>query len=198
MLGLSLAAVLFSSSSSAGEITPADLQQCLGVSALAAPLQSIAADRAKAAPGKWEAACSQAREAELRRRGAVSALLQTGVSPSGGWSSAASFSRLAQTASDPDVAELFRRAARDQGARESLATEAQSQFAGGLTPLAVRLLRGLISNEAMAIDRDNRSGCLRWSAVAAGSRSAAMGRRPTLQPGSSFSTEIRIPASRDA
>jgi hypothetical protein len=156
VLGLSLAAVLFSGSSSAGEITPADLQHCLGVSALAAPLQTIAADRAEAAPGEWEAACSQAREAELRRRGAVSAVLQTGVSPSGGWSSAASFSRLAQTASDPDVAELFRRAARDQGARESLATEAQSQFAGGLTPLAVRLLRGLISNEAMAIDRDNQ------------------------------------------
>lgn len=166
MLGLSLAASLFASSSPAAEITPADLKQCLGVSTLAAPLASIAAERAKATMGEWATACRQAREAELRRRTAVSALLRTGTSPLRGWASAESFSKLSQTSPDADVAELFRRAARDQGVRESLTPEAQSQFAGGLTPLAVQLLRGLISNEAVAVDRDNQA----WLSKAVGRR----------------------------
>lgn len=157
MLGLSLAAFLFGAASTAAEITPADLQQCLGVSTLAAPLASIAAARAAMTPDEWAHACRQAREADQRRRTAVDAMLRTGTSPLGGWASAAKFSKLAQTASDPDVAELFRRAARDQGARESFGSQAQSQFAGGLSPVAVQLLRGLISNEAVAVDRDNQA-----------------------------------------
>lgn len=157
MLGLSLAAFLFGAGSPTAEITPADLQQCLGVSRLAAPLAAIAADRAKAGADAWANGCRQAREADHRRRSAVDAMLRTGASPLRGWTSAERFSRLAQKASDPDVAELFRRAARDQGARESLAPQAQSQFAGGLSPLAAQLLRGLISNEAVAVDRDNQA-----------------------------------------
>ncbi|WP_367118734.1 DUF6624 domain-containing protein [Phenylobacterium sp.] len=166
MLGLSLAATLIASSTPAAEITPADLQQCLGVSHLAAPLAAIAADRAKATAEEWATACRQAREADLRRRSAVSALLRTGTSPLRGWTSAERFSKLSRTSPDADVAELFRRAARDQGARESLSAEAQSQFAAGLSPLAVRLLRGLISNDAVAIDRENQA----WLSAAVGRR----------------------------
>lgn len=157
MLSLSLVALTLLSSSPAADIGSADLRSCINVSTLAAPLSSIAEERAKAGPVEWAQACRQARDADERRRSVVSTVLRTGEPPLQGWASSASFSKLAQTTSDPDVAELFRRAARDQAARESLAPQAQSQFAGGLSPLAIKLLRGLVSNEAVAVDQDNRA-----------------------------------------
>lgn len=157
MLGLTIAALLTGAGSPTNEITPRELQRCLGVSTLAAPMAAIADELAKAAPGEWDNACRQAREAELRRRSVVNTMLRLGSSPLRGWESAERFSKLAKAASDPDLSELFRRAARDQGARGSLSPKAQAQFAGGLTPLAAKLLRGLISNEAIAIDGDNQA-----------------------------------------
>lgn len=135
----------------------AAVAECLGTRDFAMDLDRVWAARETAGPAAWREACRQARDAETRRKALIRALLASGSSPLGGYPAAAGHLRNAEAATDPDMAQLFRHAARDQAARESLLQRQKALFAAGLSPLAQTLLDGLIAHDAVRADAASRA-----------------------------------------
>lgn len=135
-------------------LSPAEITACLGVKEAFANWPAIAREKATLSDEAWKDACRQAMDADARRRSAVKALMATGVSPVGGYPHATAYVDQARKATDPAVAELFRVAAADQSARESLA---KGPVNAGLSPLAMRLYRAIVAVDAVAADTHGRA-----------------------------------------
>ena len=148
------ALALFPGSSLASD---ASLLSCLEGQAFAGSLAQIAEERSRITAEAWSQACQQAREAEARRKAIVAKIATPGLVPLPGYASATRFARLAGKERDVDLRGLFIRAYRDQAARESLSSDARSNFAHGLSRTADVLLVGLISADAVRIDQENRT-----------------------------------------
>lgn len=138
----------------------ADLIQCVGTSEFIGDRDGIANERALLPPGAWQETCRQARDAEARRASVRRHLVETGKSPIAGFSGAVELMAAAREAKDPEIRELLTRAFQADFPRESFGSRERSGYAGGLSPLALKLVNGLRSAEAVAIDRDNT----RWLA----------------------------------
>lgn len=130
---------------------------CLQSERFALNVDGVLTARQQLSDVDWRTACRQARDANDRHRSVVRVLLATGTSPVGGYVSTTRLLAQAAAAPDPTVADLFRRSAREQAARESLSRLARETYARGLSPLALRLLDGLVSAEAVQADLDNRT-----------------------------------------
>ncbi len=131
----------------------AEIKACLGVEEAYADWAAIAKERAALSPEAWKEVCRQAREANARRLSVARALRTSGVSPTGSYESATRFLARAKTATNPDVAELFRLAAEDQIARYGLRP---NPINAGLTPVALKLYRGIVAVDAVAADTRSR------------------------------------------
>lgn len=138
--------------------SPKDLRDCVGASVLAADMPAIAAQRAAGGEAAWQDACRQARDATDRRRSLQRVILETAASPMEGYGPTLAFARARKATTEPDKAELLRRATVDSVLRTSLSWVSPRGPAQGLSPLAKQLYDGVAGNEAIASDMDNR----RW------------------------------------
>lgn len=139
-------------------LTPVALADCLGTRRYALNFEQLAAARAITPDEIWNDACRQARDANARRLTVVRTLLVTGRAPVGGYPSTSHLLQMARESRDPVHTALYQHAANDQVMRESLGRPAKAAYAGGLSPLALKLLDGLISRDAVEADAANR----RW------------------------------------
>jgi len=135
-------------------LTKDEMRACLGTALVALNWEKAGQEKAQLPESEWRDACRQARDANERRLSVSRVIGTTGASPLGGYSSTLNLVSLARAASDRDVADLFRYAADDQMARESLSW-AGTPLVQGLSPTARRLFDGLVSQAA--IDADLRS-----------------------------------------
>lgn len=135
-------------------LAPSEIKACLGVDEAYADWTSIAQEKALLPAERWKDACRQARDANARRRSAVKALMISGVSPVGGYPNTTAYIYRAREAKNPIVADLFRFAAADQAARESLA---KGPLNAGLSPLALRLYRAVVAVDAVEADSRSRT-----------------------------------------
>ena len=134
-------------------VSPGEIKTCLGADKAYADWAAIAREKATIPNEAWREACRQARDANARRLSAMRVLMATGVSPVGGFSSAAAHLANSRTATDPTVAELFRIVAVEQAVRESLRP---GPVNAGVSPLAMRLYRAIVSADAVAADQHSR------------------------------------------
>lgn len=135
-----------------------DLPRCIGTAPFASNIEKLTELRAGLTSEQWAASCAAARQANDRRIASVEVVLRDAASLEGAYKSAAHFAELARTATDPDVAALFANDARDQASRESLAPiEKKAYQADQLSPVAMRLLDGLIAGEAVQRDVASRA-----------------------------------------
>lgn len=139
------------------ELPRAEIAACVGTPDFSLNVSKVATLRAAATEAQWRDACRQARDANDRRLRLIAQLLATGRSPLGGYPSTSNLLEKARGARDPVVADLLRRTARDQAARESLSPVQKRLYAPGLGPLADALLNGLISHEAVRADAGNQA-----------------------------------------
>lgn len=137
-------------------LTDADLRACLGTARVALNREKLGQEKSRSPVPEWRDTCRQARDANERRLSAARIIRKTGTSPVGGYPSTLKFMALAKAAPNPDVAELFRRAADDQMARESL-SKGGTELARGLSPTARRLFDGLVAQDAVDADLQSRT-----------------------------------------
>lgn len=157
MIASTVVAVLLAAASTGDmDARQSEIAACLQTDHFALSIDRVWAEKARASEATWRSDCRAAREADERGRSVVRALFAAGESPVGGYASTIRFLTLAAAAPDPVVADLFRHSAREQAARESLNRLSREAWAGGLSPLALMLLDGLISAEAVQADLKNR------------------------------------------
>lgn len=157
MLALSVAAALLATAPTAGaDARRSAIAVCLQTDHFTLSIDRVWAEKARVSEAAWLSDCRAAREADERRRSVVRVLFAKGESPVGGYASTTRFLTLAAAASDPVVADLFRHAAREQAARGSLSHLSRETWARGLSPLALMLLDGLVSADAVKADLENR------------------------------------------
>lgn len=157
MFALTVAAALLATAPTAGaDARRSAIAVCLQTDHFTLSIDRVWAEKARASEADWRSDCRAAREADERRRSIVRVLFTKGKSPVGGYTSTIRMLTLAAAAPDPVVADLFRHSAREQAARESLSRLSRETWARGLSPLALMLLDGLVSADAVQADLENR------------------------------------------
>lgn len=157
MIASTVVAVLLAAASTGDmDARQSEIAACLQTDHFALSIDRVWAEKARASEAAWRSDCRAAREADERRRSVVRVLFAKGESPVGGYTSTIRILTLAAAAPDPVVAELFRHSAREQAARESLSRLSRETWARGLSPLALMLLDGLVSDDAVRADLENR------------------------------------------
>ena len=157
MLAAAAGLLILSAAAGPASFGASDVADCLGTKRFALNLGALAAERATMSEAAWRDACRQSREADGRRRRLVRSLHAGSKSSAAGYASTTKFVQQARAADDGAVRALYRHAARDQAARESLGRTEKASFAPGAPPIVLRLVDGLSSADAVAADAANRT-----------------------------------------
>ncbi|WP_297510593.1 DUF6624 domain-containing protein [uncultured Caulobacter sp.] len=148
--------VLFAAAAMAhAPLAPSEIKACLGVEEAYADWAAIAQAKASLPADAWKDACRQARDANARRLSVTKAIRETGVSPLKAFERSAQWIVKANTASDPDVARLFRLAFEAELPRVS-GSRSRTPITAGLSPTALALYDSLAAVDGVAADATNR------------------------------------------
>lgn len=136
-------------------LSDAELHNCLGGANVAMNRVAVAQQRAALGEQAWLEACRDARQANERRLQLSAAVLAGAESPPA-FASTSNLLSAGRRAKAAEQVELFEHVARDQVAREALSKEAKALYAPQLSTMAETLLNGLISADAVEVDRRNQ------------------------------------------